>query len=145
MNEPPISWLVWAAGPTVDAVLCLIVTPVRNVAQLGPLFPAVWALAIFGLLSLGGWGAAQGDVLFKGGEDVAAFAGGRASWLGLGAKVIRTRKKVTAATSGLAVVIGWGGAALLYVVALVWWWCLPVVVVWLWARWYSTQRRPWER
>lgn len=145
MNDAPLPQLAWLAEQIITVVLWLIVTPVRNVAELGPLFPVVWALAIFGLLSLGGWGAAQGDVLFKGGEDVAAFAGGRASWLGLGAKVIRTRKKVTSATSGLAVVVGWGGAALLYVVALVWWWCVPTVVLWLWARWYSTQRRSWER
>lgn len=131
-------WLL--AGPC----WWLVATPVRNLLELGVWWLIVWAWAVLKLLALGAWGAAQGDVLFKGGEDVAAFSGGRASWLGFGAKIIRVRKRASAMVSGAAVTVGWGGAALLYVVALVWWLCVPIVLGWAWWRWWSLQPRPWE-
>lgn len=137
----PLDVLFVAAYYLARAALWLVVTPVMNVNTLGPWWPFAWGVTIVGLWGLGSWGAASGDVLFRGGEDVAAFSGGRASWLGFGAKIIRFRKQASAATSGAAVLIGWGGALLLYVVALVWWLCIPIVIGWAYWRWWSLQPR----
>lgn len=142
--EHPLDWLAVVALWAGRGAVWLIVTPAENISTLGPWFVPCWAVAIAGLWSLGSWGAAQGDVLFRGGEDVAAFSGGRATWLGFGAKIIRGRKQVNAAVSGAAVVIGWGGALLLYVVALIWWMCIPIAAGWAWWRWWSQQPRPWD-
>lgn len=141
---PPFNYLAVAAWWAGRALFWLVATPTTNVGQLGPFWPLAWFLAIAGLMTLGSWGAARGDVLFHGGEDVAAF-GGRAAWLGFGAKIIRTRKKADAAMSGAAVLVGWGGASFLYLVALVWWMCIPLSVGWLWWRWWSQQTHAWDR
>ena len=143
MNTHPFDWIASAIPAVARFVSWFAITPVRNVGQLGPLWPLAWGLAITGLASVGSWGAASGDLLFKGGEDVAAFGSQRAAFLGWGAKVIRARKHAQAAASGTAVVVGWGGAVLLYVVALVWWLCVPLVLGYAWLRWWQQQPRDW--
>lgn len=143
-NLHPFDWLPDIVPPVARFVWWFAATPVRNVGQLGPFFPLAWGMAIAGLASFGSWGAASGDVLFKGGEDVAAFGGNRAAFLGWGAKVIKVRKHAQAAVSGTAVVVGWGGAALLYVVALVWWLCIPLLLGYGYLRWWQQQPRDWQ-
>jgi len=131
----------WALPAPVDvaAIVVLVVlwvpvavlsTATLNVAAVGgPWAPLVFWPLVLGLVNLGHAGAAGGMKTFSGGEDVSAFSGGRASWLGSARGVIRWQVRTRAQISAGAVVVGWGGASVLLFCAVLGAWLLPLGAV----------------
>jgi len=107
----------------------LSVATVNVAAVGGPWAPPVYWLAVWLLLRLGGCGAAGGMKTWSHGEDVAAFSGGRASWLGSARGVIRWQVRTRAQVSAGAVVVGWGGASVLLFCAVLGAWLWPLGAV----------------
>ena len=128
----------WGLPAPVDvaAIVVLVVlwvpvavlsTATLNVAALaGPWAPPVFWLLVYGLWWVGSAGASGGAKVFAGGEDVSAFSGGRASWLGSAKGVIRWQVRTRAQVSAGAVVVGWGGASVLLVCAVLGAWLWPL-------------------
>lgn len=136
-------------APFVAAVLTVwwaVVTISRNVGQLGPLWVVCYWVVLWVLLGIGAHGRDRGREIFKGGEDVAAFApgGGRASWLGFGAQVIRLDAVLQAWSAATCAVVGTGGAAVVIVVGLLWWWLVPLFLGLSLLAWRQRQPKPWE-
>lgn len=139
----PLDGMAWCAVAVLRVVAAVLVTATLNVATLGPWWPVGYWLAVLWLLGVGARGAASDAKLFSGGEDVAAFSGGRASWLGTAAKVTRLRVRLRAQLAATQLVAGYGGAVALLVVGVLWWWLLTLAAVAAAVVWQTQVRQRW--
>lgn len=139
----PLDGMAWAVVAALRLVVAVLVTATLNVATLGPYFPPAYWLLVVWLWSVGNAGAASDTKLWSHGEDVAAFSGGRASWLGTAAKVTRLRVRLRAQLAATQLVAGYGGAVALLVVGVLWWWLLTLGAVAAAVVWQTQVRQRW--
>lgn len=139
----PLDVLAIATLWLLRVMLWPFVTATQNLAGWGPFWPVgFWML--FGLLwSVGTVGLETDAKVFAGGEDVSAYSGGRASWLGFAARVTRTRVKLRAQTAATQIIVGRVVPAVMLTVAVMWVWLvfIPPALIGL-RRWW-TKPRPW--
>lgn len=140
----PLDVLAIAALWLLRVTLWVPVTATQNLAGWGPFWPVgFWML--FGVLwSIGTVGLETDAKVFAGGEDVSAYSGGRASWLGFAARVTRTRVKLRAQTAATQIIVGRVAPAGMLTVAVMWAWLFVVAVAVGWVAWWWSQPRPWD-
>lgn len=115
----------WFIGESLSFVLWVLTTVAGRLEGVAGGLSVLYGLLVFGVLSWCSWGLASQRRLFRGGEDVAAFAPSRgvSAWVGRPAGLARLQVQVRAQVAGAGIVAGMVGVPLSVVLIV----CAPLL------------------